>query len=192
MIAQFEAALEIAKFMDARRWEYCLIGGLAVQQWGEPRTTLDADFTLLVGWGNEEPFVDELLRHFKSRIPDARLFALQRRVLLLQATNGIKVDIALGALDFEEAMTSRARTMEFSPEVRLRCCTAEDLFIMKAFSSRVRDWSDLESIAARQQSLDTDYIFRHLTVLCELKETPEIVVRAKALLKRSIDESSNA
>lgn len=37
----FEAAKEVCEFMAVRKWEFCIIGGLAVQRWGEPRTTLD-------------------------------------------------------------------------------------------------------------------------------------------------------
>jgi hypothetical protein len=39
MNALFEAAKEVADFMKARRWKFCVIGGLAVQRWGEPRLT---------------------------------------------------------------------------------------------------------------------------------------------------------
>ena len=56
MNALFQAVREVADFMDARGWKYCLIGGLAVQRWGEPRATLDADITLLADFGDEEKY----------------------------------------------------------------------------------------------------------------------------------------
>ncbi len=177
-----DAAREICGFMEERGWKYCIIGGLAVQRWGEPRTTLDADFTLLTGWGGEEPYVTALLEKFASRIPGGREFALSRRVLLIHASNGRDVDIALGALPFEEEMVRRATPSEFAPGMALPCCTAEDLFVMKAFAARQRDWLDAESVAARQKSLDTAYILNHLAALCELKEAPEILARAKNIL----------
>ena len=182
MNALFEAAEEVCSFMSARRWEFCIIGGLAVQQWGEPRTTLDADITLLADWGREEPYVAALLDRFESRITDAHEFALDRRVLLLRASNGSDVDVALGALPFESEMVRRAVRAEFAPEMVLPCCTAEDLFIMKAFAARPRDWLDAESVATRQAGLDRDYILRHLSELCALKEAPEALERAEALL----------
>ena len=85
-------------------------------------------------------------------------------------------------LPFEAAMVRRAKPMEFAPGLVLPCCTAEDLFIMKAFAARPRDWTDAESIVARQASLDKRYILRSLKPLCELKETPELLERAKRLL----------
>jgi len=50
----------------------CFIGGIAVQRWGEPRFTADADLTLLTGVGGEEKFIDPLLSHFRPRRSDAR------------------------------------------------------------------------------------------------------------------------
>lgn len=179
----FEAAREVCDFMARRHWEFCLIGGLAVQRWGEPRTTLDADFTLLAEWGKEAPYVTALLEHFESRIPDAHEFALENRVLLLRASNGRDVDIALGALPFEAIMIKRATLMEFAPGLNLPCCTAEDLFILKAFAGRPRDWLDAESIVARQANLDEEHILTHLADLCELKETPDTLDRAMRLLQ---------
>ena len=150
----FEAAKEVGAFMEERGWAFCIIGGLAVQQWGEPRTTLDADMILLTGWGEEEPYVTSLLDRFESRIPDGHAFALERRVLLIRASNGKSVDIALGALPFEFDMVRRAVPLEFTPGLVLPCCTAEDLFIMKVFAARQRDWLDAESVVVRQARLD--------------------------------------
>ena len=182
----FHAAKDVAEFMSERGWEFCVIGGLAVQRWGEPRTTLDADLTLLTGIGQEEQYATALLARFSSRLPDALAFALSRRVLLLSASNGTAVDISFGALGFEEDMVRRAVPTEFAPGIILPCCTAEDLVVMKAFASRPRDWLDVESVVARQEPLDHAYILRQLTILCELKEAPEIVERTRNLLTTGV------
>ncbi|MDD3544925.1 MAG: hypothetical protein PHG96_06150 [Kiritimatiellae bacterium] len=184
MNALFAAAKEVCDFMKARRWKFCIIGGLAVQRWGEPRATLDADLTLLTGFGDEDRYVTVLLDAFDSRIEDGLNFALTRRVLLLKASNGKQIDISLGALPFEASMMRRAVHVEFCPGLTLPCCTAEDLFVMKAFASRPKDWLDAESIVTRQGSLNRRYILEQLCALCELKETPEIVERAQRLLAR--------
>lgn len=177
------AAQEVCEFMASCGWDFCIIGGLAVQRWGRPRTTLDVDLTLLTGWGTEEAYVTTLLDRFQSRISDGQDFALARRILLLRATNGRDVDIALGALPFEHDMIRRAFRVEFAPGLRLPCCTPEDLFVMKAFAGRERDWLDAESIVTRQPNLDNSYILAHLSELCELKDSPETVEHATALLR---------
>ena len=81
MNALFAAAADMQAFCAARGWRSCVIGGLAVQRWGEPRQTRDVDLTLLTGIGREERFVDPLLARYTARIPDARRFAIERRVL---------------------------------------------------------------------------------------------------------------
>ena len=185
MNALFIAAKEVADFMKARRWKFCVIGGLAVQRWGEPRLTRDADLTLLTGFGEEERFADALLQRFQGRRPDAREFALTNRVLLLRASNGKEVDVSFGALDFEVSMLKRATTFEFDAGVVLPTCSADDLFVMKAFAARSQDWLDARGIAVRQgPRLNKAYVLRHLTLLCELKETPEVVEEAKRILER--------
>ena len=95
MNAIFEAALEIQDFCRSRLWRSCVIGGLAVQRWGEPRLTRDVDLTLLTGFGKEAVFVDALLVSFRSRLPDARDFALRNRVLLLASSGGVPLDVGL-------------------------------------------------------------------------------------------------
>jgi hypothetical protein len=184
MNALLRAAQDVCDFMSQESWTCCVIGGLAVLRWGEPRTTQDADISLLTGFGDEERFARALLQRFESRIDGALDFALRNRVLLIRASNGRDVDVSFGALPFEEAMMRRATPFEFAPDVVLPTCSAEDLFVMKAFAARTRDWVDAEGIAARQADwLDQDYIVKHLSELCELKETPEIVTRAKQILE---------
>lgn len=89
-------SVELQDFCDRRQWKFCIIGGIAVLHWGEPRFTMDLDLTLLTGCGGEESFVDEWLSHYEPRIEGARDFALMNRVLLLRSGEGIGIDIAPG------------------------------------------------------------------------------------------------
>lgn len=170
----FVVARRVQSFLDARGWQSCVIGGITVQRWGEPRLTRDVDVTLLTGLGEEEKYVDEILRHFASRISDAREFALTRRVMLLTTEDGTDIDVALGGLAFEENAVGRASDFEFYPGMILRTCSAEDLIVMKAFAGRDQDWGDVKGIIARQgRALDWPLIWSELRPLCELKESPE-------------------
>lgn len=182
MIDLIALTAEVQNFCTMQGWHSCVIGGIAVQRWGEPRLTRDVDLTLLTGFGNEEQFVEILLKTFQGRIPKAREHALQHRVVLLQSIQGIGIDIALGALPFEVRAITRASDYEFQPGIILRTCSAEDLIIFKAFADRSIDWHDINGILVRQnRELDWRYIFKELTPLCELKEAPEIVERLRKL-----------
>jgi hypothetical protein len=181
----FAAALELQEFLTAHRWRFCIIGGVALQRWGEPRLTQDVDLTLLTGFGTEAPYVDALLGRFRPRGDDARAFALANRVLLLQSAAGIPLDIALGAMPFEERAVERATPYSVAPDVRLITCGAEDLIVFKVFAGRPQDWLDVEGIALRQGSqLNRGMIVSELTPLLVLKEDTEAMDRLGLILDR--------
>ncbi|MFA6563615.1 MAG: nucleotidyl transferase AbiEii/AbiGii toxin family protein [Verrucomicrobiia bacterium] len=176
MTEVIRAAAELQAFCESQGWKFYFIGGVALLRWGEPRETIDADLTLLTGFGGEEQFIKPLLERFEARIPDAATFALANRVLLLRARSGVGLDVALGGLPFEESAVARASGFVFSADVSLRTCSAEDLVVMKAFAARAKDWLDVEGIIIRQTGkLDWGYIHRQLAPLAEIKGTPEIL-----------------
>jgi predicted nucleotidyltransferase len=176
-------SVELQDFCDRRHWKFCIIGGIAVLHWGEPRFTMDLDLTLLTGFGGEESFVDEWLSHYEPRIEEARDFALRNRVLLLRSGEGIGIDIALGALPFEENAVESAVMIEMEPGAKVKLCTPEDLIVMKAFADRELDWNDIRGIIVRQgkDNLDWNHIFEYLAPLCEAKEAPGIMTRLRKL-----------
>lgn len=182
----FAAAIDLQRFFEARQWRFCFIGGLAVQRWGEPRLTLDVDCTLLTGFGHEALYVDELLAAYTGRVAGPREFALANRVLLLYGSSRVPLDIALGAMPFEERSIDRASAFDLGEQHSLLTCSAEDLIVFKAFAGRDRDWLDIDTIVMRQrQALDVDTIWRELTPLLELKEDAETLPRLRRLLTKA-------
>jgi len=170
------AAIALQGFCESRGWRFCVIGGLALLRWGEPRETVDVDITLLTGFGGEEPFVNSLLAVYEPRVPNPAEFALTHRVLLLRAKSGVGLDIALGGLPFEESAVARSSSFAYPGAAGIRTCSAEDLIVMKAFASRAKDWLDIEGVLVRQAGrLDWSYIQDQLLPLAELKGAPEIV-----------------
>ena len=182
----FAAALEIQAACRTRGWRFCFIGAIAVQRWGEPRLTQDADLTLVTGFGGEETFVDPLLGAFEGRRPDARDFALRYRVLLLQGSNGVPLDVSLGAMPFEERAVERSSAFDVGEGQSLQTCSAEDLIVLKAFAGRDKDWLDIEGVALRQAGrLRESLIWEELEPLLELKDSPETAVRLRGILDRA-------
>jgi hypothetical protein len=186
----YRAADTLQKHCESEHWRFCLIGGLALQRWGEPRETIDVDVTLLTGFGSEEPFIRKILSWYEPRVPDPVGFALRNRVVLVQAPSGVGIDIALGGLPFEESAVERSTLYEFAPGISLRTASAEDLIVMKAFASRAKDWVDVEGIAIRQAGkLDWAHVRGHLTPLAELKGEPEILDRL-AVVRAGAEENT--
>lgn len=181
----FAAAAGIEAFCVVRGWRCCVIGGLAVQRWGEPRQTRDVDLTLLTGIGGEAAFVDTILLQYAPRIPDARRFALERRVLLVETPDRIALDISLGALPYEARVVERSSPFEVEPGVTVTTCSAEDLIVLKAFAGRVQDWLDVEGIIVRQGSkVNRELVLGELRPLLDLKEDDEAEPRLVALFSK--------
>jgi hypothetical protein len=179
-----EAAVELQIFCLKRHWLFCFIGGIAVQHWGEARLTRDADVELFTGIGDEVAYVDALLGAFRPRADDTRDFALAHRVLLLAASNGIPLDVALGALPFEEKAVRSATDVEIADGVTLRLVAPGALVVFKVFAGRAQDWIDLEGIIVRSGHLiDWMDVCADLRPLLDVKGDSESIDRLDRLRK---------
>lgn len=146
----FAAAWDVQGAVTKEGFEYCFIGGLALQRWGEPRFTQDVDLSLLCPFGEEKDASRRLAKVLKPRFDGAIDFSAESRVFLARAENGVPVDVAYGSIDYEIRCIERSGFLDFGEGVHLRTCSAEDLIIMKAFANRLRDWADIEGIILRQ------------------------------------------
>ena len=172
----FQAAFEMQHYFQKQNWPFCFIGGLAVLRWGEFRMTQDIDLCLQCGYGYESPYITSLLNHFKARISNMEEFSRQNRVILLFTSNGIKVDITLSGLPYEEQMIERASYFEYTSGCSLVTCSVEDLLIQKAFADRLKDWLDIEGIIARNKNeIDKKIVLDQLSLFSESKDTTEII-----------------
>jgi hypothetical protein len=177
-----DAGKELDAFLREHGRRYCVVGGLAVPRWGQPRSTQDVDVCLLTPLGEESEIIAELLGGFAARIDSAADFAERNRVLLIEASNKVNLDVALAWTPFEERMVGRATPFAFAPSVILPTASAEDLIVAKAFAARPQDWLDIRGIVERQNSdLDWETIVSELTPLCELKESPETLEELKRI-----------
>lgn len=183
------AAVELQGFCADRGWRFCFIGGVAVQRWSQPRFTDDADMTLLTGIGSEEDFIDALLGRYRARYENEREFAPRSRVLRMTSAAGVPLDVALGALPFEERTIERATPWKARQTLSaLLTCSADDLVVHKAFAGRAQDWIDLEGIVMRQgRTLNTKQIWEELEPLVALKEEPEILVKLQKIFDQHLD-----
>lgn len=144
--------------------------------------TVDVDLTVFTGFGGEEDCIQGFLKAFESRIEDAKGFAERTRVLLLKSASGVGIDLALGAMPFEERTISRATAYILDERHSLTTCSAEDLIVHKAFANRDQDWMDIRGVLCRQSGrLNRDLVLTELEPLVELKEDPKILERLRRL-----------
>lgn len=186
MKALLDAAAALQREFEQRGWRFCCIGGIANFRWGTPRLTNDVDVTLLTGFGNEETFVRALLDVYTSRVPDPIVFAQDNRVVLLRTAEGFGVDVALGAMPFEERTIERSSVATLQPGVALRTCSADDLVVHKAFAGRPQDWVDVEGVLVKQRGLlEWPQIWEELGPLVTLKGEPESLGELRQTIARA-------
>jgi len=180
-----DAALEAQQVCINTGFRFSVIGGVALQRWGEPRFTADADLSVLVEPGQESQAVRSLLHELPARIDDAPGFAERTRVVLAKSEQGVGIDIVLAGLPFEERVIERSSLWHLDDSVTLRTCSAEDLLVMKAFAARDKDWADVTSILERQAGkLDLDLVFSELAPLAEAREAPAIIEQLQHRVQR--------
>lgn len=180
------AARDVMALLDAAGRPACLIGGLVVLRWGQPRATTDADFSVLTPIGEESAVIDLLLTRFASRRPDARTFALNHRVLLLMSDAAVKIDVALAALPFEIEAIEQATPWEIVPGVAVRTCSAEHLIVYKLVAGRPQDLVDVETVVRRQGSrLDLTCVRRWAAEFAEVKEDPDLLRPFEAAVRKA-------
>jgi predicted nucleotidyltransferase len=188
----FDAAVEVAAFLEDKQIPYAVLGGLALQHWGDPRTTQDVDIVVMVSSEKEEKFLKTMLRRFRPRMADALSFAKRHRILLISTADGIPVDLSLGIPGYEEQAMRRVSKVSFTGLSPIRVVSAEDLIIHKCVAGRARDTEDIERILIRQKvKLDLRYVRRWLQAFAPIVEAHDVrglfenaVKKARGLLRR--------
>lgn len=188
MNLQLEAIKEVHECFTREGIPYVLIGGIALQWWGEPRFTRDVDVTVLVNLGEEEKVIRKILSAFSSRISDALEFGLKNRICLVKSKDGYEIDISLGIPGYEEEVIKMAVECELEKGYTVKICSAEDLIIHKAVAGRSQDLGDIEGIIIRQgKKLDVTYTRKWLKEFSSILEIPEILERFERPWKELMD-----
>ena len=60
MIDLIREAQKFQVYCESLGWQFCFIGGLAVQHWGEPRLTRYVDVSVFAGFGKENEFASAI------------------------------------------------------------------------------------------------------------------------------------
>jgi predicted nucleotidyltransferase len=188
--ALLDAVMEITAFLEEERVPYVILGGLAVQHWGEPRLTRDVDIAVMAV--NEESFLQQAAGRFDLRIPDAVAFARRSRVLLLYARNGFPIDISLSIPGYESEVMARAVTVTWQGYKPVRLISCEDLIIHKSAAGRPRDLEDVKYILERQQNqVDLKYIRHWLRKFAAALPERRILTRFETVLKQAYKRKEN-
>lgn len=156
----FELLLaRLARELDRADVPYMVIGGQAVQLYGEPRMTRDIDITLGIGAEGLERILAICGRCELKPLP-ARPDEFVRETLVLPAAEertGIRVDFIFSFSDYERQAISRSRTVELGG-ANVRFAAVEDVVIHKLVAGRPRDLEDARGIVIKNPGLDRGYV----------------------------------
>lgn len=176
-----KALATLVQRLAARGLDYMVIGGFANLHWGEPRTTLDLDVTVVA---SDADLVDAAGEIGTVLVPDPADFLDRSRVLPIRLADGTRVDLVAASLSFELDAVARAHTLDIEG-VAVRVCSPEDLIIHKVVSERPRDQEDVAGILARRRAtLDLSRLQAAVETLSSELDDPSILARYEAA-KRS-------
>jgi hypothetical protein len=165
-----------------------IIGGIAVIARGVPRHTIDIDATVRAEGLDIDVLIRALASHgIVARIPDARAFALERQVLLVQhRASEVPLDISLAWLPFEIDALERSTPVDFGG-VQLRVAEVADLLVYKAIAWRDRDRSDVEQLIAKHCArLDLDRVRSLVAQFADALDAPERVGKFDAIVRSAL------
>ena len=179
------AIRDLLAWLDAESVPCLIVGGVAASILGRPRATRDVDALVLLEDDRWEGFIRAGTRHgIEPRRDDALEFAKQARVLLLRHTpTGIDLDIAIGALPFEEEAIRRGKPVS-TAGIEIPLPTPEDLIVMKAVAHRPRDMADIESVLDATEQISAQRIREWVKAFAEALEMPEILEDLERILQR--------
>jgi predicted nucleotidyltransferase len=179
-----DALRDLEEWLDETRTPHTLLGGIAVSLIAQPRSTRDIDACISVQPPLWKSLIDSGKSHgFAPRVDDAVAFAERSRVfLLVHEPTGIKIDLSVAGLPFEQEMLSRASTIPVG-DFEVKVPSPEDLIITKAVAHRPRDLVDIASIVEIHQKLDRSRVRRLVKEFATVLEMPEIADDLERILK---------
>jgi hypothetical protein len=160
---------------------YAIVGGLAAGAWGVNRSTRDADLYAELPAGRRE-LLQQALRNRGFHVPAMNEELGTFGVFRSRSADGVFVDIfdAVGPLG-EALLLHRREISVFDRKVWVTA--PEELFLLKAFSDRARDFDDLVSLASRPElKLNVEYIAQWAKALDQSIGSDEVSERVRKAL----------
>ncbi len=149
----YESLAHLQKTLQDAGVESMAIGGLAIMAWGEPRLTRDADLKILMR-REEAPRLLEILPVGFQLHSENPLETLQQYgFLFTHDPSGVRIDLMLTDMGFDEIAISRRQEKEMATGVSINVCSPEDLIIYKLLSTRPRDHEDATGVMRRVQRI---------------------------------------
>jgi hypothetical protein len=157
---------EAVKLLTHMKIDYAVLGGLAVNLYGEPRFTMDVDINIMLKPEQLQRFIKKSRASgFTPACPNLKEFVKKTGVIPMnfsgRGAKG-KSDFIIAENELELAALKRAVRKKIG-SVKIKFVSPEDLVIHKIVSLRPHDREDVRGILIRQgRKLDSRYIKKWL------------------------------
>lgn len=169
---------EVVSLLETNGYQYAIIGGIALAQWGVSRYTHDVDIKLLVPDAEYEKTREALRKLFPQQ---AREHLAENPFIVAVTINDVIVDFLLALPGYEELIVERAVQRDFGGWMA-NVCSAEDLLVQKVVAGREKDWLDVEALLIEQgHQIDKAYVDYWLEQFAEALENPTLLTQCQQL-----------
>lgn len=146
--------------LEKEKIPYMLVGGLAVNYFGQPRFTADIDLVITIDVKKTPKLID-ILKKNKYIFPEETLRILIKASNVFQVTDpsGIyRIDFWIPKTNFEKNAFERKIPKKWHNKT-IYLPTPEDLLLFKIIAGRAKDLIDIEGVMERQKGkLDKKYL----------------------------------
>jgi len=150
---------KMIKILNSQAIPYMLVGGVAVNFYAAPRTTLDLDLVIMLDQNNLNNFLAELKKNgfqFDADIIVRHLGVMNH--FPIYGEDEFQVDIWIPKYELEKKALERKQLLHYLNE-QVYIISVEDLILFKLKADRSKDINDIKAILINQTAqLDNVYL----------------------------------
>ncbi|MCX5686925.1 MAG: nucleotidyltransferase [Candidatus Omnitrophica bacterium] len=180
--------IEAVRLVNAMKVDYAVLGGLAVNLYGEPRFTADVDMNIMLEKEKLQAFIQKARKFgFSPACANLTMFIKKTGVIPMNfSKRGVRgrCDFIIAENELEKAALGRA-VIRKTGSIKAKFVSPEDLIVHKIISLRPHDREDVRGILIRQfGKLDMRYIKNWLAKLDKMDKNLNSLALLNRLTKR--------
>lgn len=172
-----------ANFLNKEKYEYIVIGGIAVGTLGEPRVTGDVDIDIVLGKDKLPEFLDKA-KKAGFKFDEEKCKKRAEATGTFQINYGdFHIDFIIASIGLEKEAFKRKRIIKLY-NTKAFFPTPEDLILLKIIPGRPQDLLDVQRVVERhKKKLDTRYLENWAKRLSDEAEDTRIINELQRLLE---------